>query len=63
VKSEKFLGYATIKMNSHSCERMYAANALERTVYGDLFSVVLNTENRNNSTALNYAKELLRPNS
>jgi integrase len=57
--AQKFLGHSTIKMTadiythiSAEAERD-AAIALERAIYGDLFSVVSNIENRNNSVALN----------
>ena len=67
--TQKFLGHSTIKMTadiythtSAEAERD-AAIALERVIYGDLFPVVPNIENRNNSVALNYAKDLLRLNS
>jgi len=52
--AQKFLGHSTIKMTadiythtSAEAERD-AAIALERAIYGDLFPVVPNTENRNN---------------
>jgi len=57
--AQKFLGHSTIKMaadiythTSAEAERD-AAIALERAIYGDLFPVVPNIENRNNSPALN----------
>jgi integrase len=57
--AQKFLGHSTIKMTadiythtSAEAERD-AAIALERAIYGDLFPVVPNIENRNNFAALN----------
>jgi integrase len=57
--AQKFLGHSTIKMTadiythtSAEAERE-AALALERAIYGDLFPVVPNIENRNNSAAVN----------
>jgi integrase len=57
--AQKFLGHSTIKMTadiythtSAEAERG-AAIALERAIYGDLFPVVPNIENRNNFVALN----------
>jgi len=57
--AQKFLGHSTIKMTadiythtSAEAERD-AAIALERAIYGDLFPVVPNIANRNNSVALN----------
>jgi len=57
--AQKFLGHSTIKMTadiythaSAEAERG-AAVALERAIYGDLFPVVPNIENRNNFVALN----------
>jgi integrase len=57
--AQKFLGHSTIEMTadiythtSAEAERD-AAIALERAIYGDLFPVVPNIENRNNSAALN----------
>jgi integrase len=57
--AQKFLGHSTIKMTadiythtSAETERG-AAIALERAIYGDLFPVVPNIENRNNFAALN----------
>jgi len=55
--AQKFLGHSTIKMTadiythtSAEAERE-AALALERAIYGDLFPVVPNIENRNNFAA------------
>ncbi len=55
----KFLGHSTIEMTadiythtSAEAERE-AAIALERAIYGDLFPVVPNIENGNNSVAVN----------
>jgi integrase len=57
--AQKFLGHSTIKMTadiythtSAEAERE-AALAVEGAIYGDLFPVVPNIENRNNSVALN----------
>jgi len=57
--AQKFLGHSTIKMTadvythtSSEAERE-AALAVERAIYGDLFPVVPNIENRNSSAALN----------
>jgi integrase len=57
--AQKFLGHSMIKMTadiythtSAEAERG-AAIALERAIYGDLFPVVPNIENRNNFAALN----------
>ena len=57
--AQKFLGHSTIKMTadiythtSAEAERE-AALAVERAIYGDLFPVVPNIENRNNSAAIN----------
>jgi hypothetical protein len=57
--AQKFLWCSTIKMTadiythtSAEAERG-AAIALERAIYGDLFPVVPNIENRNNFAALN----------
>jgi integrase len=57
--TQKFLGHSTIKMTadvythtSVEAERE-AAVAVERAIYGDLFPVVPNIENRNNSAAIN----------
>ena len=57
--AQKFLGHSTIEMTadiythtSAEAERE-AAIALERAIYGDLFPVVPNFANRNNSAALN----------
>ncbi len=57
--AQKFLGHSTIKMTadiythtSAEAERE-AALAVERAIYGDLFPVVPNIGNRNNSAALN----------
>lgn len=57
--AQKFLGHSTIKMTadiythiSAEAERD-AAIALERAIYGDLFPVVPNIENRNNFAARN----------
>ena len=57
--AQKFLGHSTIKMTadiythtSAEAERE-AALAVERAIYGDLFPVVPDIENRNNSAALN----------
>jgi integrase len=57
--AQRFLGHSTIKMTadiythtSAEAERG-AAIALERAIYGDLFPVVPNIENRNKSAALN----------
>jgi len=57
--AQKFLGHSTIKMTadiythtSAEAERE-AALVLERAIYGDLFPVVPNIENRNNFAALN----------
>jgi integrase len=57
--AQKFLGHSTIKMTadiythtSAEAERG-AAIALERAIYGDLFPVVPNIENKNNFAALN----------
>src|SRR5690349_3373054 len=57
--AQKFLGHSTIEMTadiythtSAEAERG-AAIALERAIYGDLFPVVPNIENRNNFAALN----------
>jgi integrase len=57
--AQKFLGHSTIEMTadiythtSAEAERD-AAIALERAIYGGLFPVVPNIENRNNSAALN----------
>jgi integrase len=57
--AQKFLGHSTIEMTadiythtSAEAERE-AAVALERAIYGDLFPVVPNFANRNNSAALN----------
>jgi len=56
--AQKFLGHSTIKMTadiythtSAEAERE-AALALERAIYGDLFPVVPNIENRNNFAAV-----------
>ena len=56
---QKFLGHSTIEMTadiythtSAEAERE-AAVALERAIYGDLFPVVPNFANRNNSAPLN----------
>src|ERR1700757_4210632 len=56
--AQKFLGHSTIEMTagiythtSAQAERE-AAVALERAIYGDLFPVVPNIANRNNSVAL-----------
>ena len=57
--AQKFLGHSTIKMTAdiytHTSAEAEgdAAIALERAIYGDLFPVVPNIENRNNSAALN----------
>jgi integrase len=66
--AQKFLGHSTIKMTadiythtSAEAERE-AALAVERAIYGDLFPVVPNIENGNNSAAVNKARELLRLN-
>jgi integrase len=57
--AQKFLGHSTIEMTadiythtSAEAERE-AAIALERAIYGDLFPVVPNFANGNNSAALN----------
>jgi len=57
--AQKFLGHSTIEMTadiythtSAEAERE-AAIALERAIYGDLFPVVPNIENGNNSVAVN----------
>jgi len=57
--AQKFLGHSTIEMTadiythtSAEAERE-AAIALERAIYGDLFPVVPNIENGNNSAAIN----------
>ena len=57
--AQTFLGHSTIEMTadiythtSVEAERD-AAIALERAIYGDLFPVVPNIENRNNFAALN----------
>ena len=57
--TQKILGHSTAKMTadiythtSAEAERG-AAIALERAIYGDLFPVVPNIENTNNSVALN----------
>jgi hypothetical protein len=57
--ARKFLGHSTIKMiadiythTSAGVERD-AALALKRAIYGELFPVVPNIENRNNSVAPN----------
>ena len=57
--AQKFLGHSTIKMTAdiytHTSEEAErgAAIALERAIYGDLFAVVSNIENRNNFAVLN----------
>ena len=45
----------TADIYTHTCAAAErgAAVALERAIYGDLFSVVPNIENRNNFVALN----------
>jgi hypothetical protein len=40
-----------------------AAIALEQAIYGDLFPVVPDIENRNNFVALNWKEDLLQLNS
>lgn len=57
--AQKLLGHATIDMTadvythtSREAERE-AALAIERAIYGDLFSIVPNSGNRNNSAVLN----------
>jgi integrase len=57
--AQKFLGLSTVEMTagiythtSAEAERESAV-ALEKAIYGDLFPVVPNFANRNNSAALN----------
>jgi integrase len=56
--AQKFLGHSTIKMTADIYTRTSAeaereaALAIERAIHGDLFPVVPNIENRNNSAAV-----------
>jgi hypothetical protein len=57
--AQKLLGHSTIKMTADIYTRTSAeaeresALAVERAIYGDLFEIVPNIENRNNFAALN----------
>jgi integrase len=66
--AQKFLVYSTIEMTadiythtSAEAERK-AAFAVEWAIYGDLFPVIPNIKNRNNSAAVNCVEESLRLN-
>jgi hypothetical protein len=66
--AQKFPVYSTIEMTSDiythtsgEAERK-AAFGVERAIYGDLFPVIPNIKNRNNSAAVNCVEELLRLN-
>jgi hypothetical protein len=48
---------ANIHTHTSAGAERAAALAVERAIYGDLFPVVPNIENRNNLAAINQAKE------